>query len=99
MSALKIVAILLIVADIVGLAYGGFTYTKDSHVAKIGSLELSVTDKKSVTSRSGPASARSWSGEPCCSSEGTSTPKVLSVHARVFPGHAARVSRVGHRGA
>ena len=48
MSALKIVAILLIVAGIVGLAYGGFSYTKDSHVAKIGSLELSVTDKESV---------------------------------------------------
>lgn len=48
MSALKIVAILLIVAGIVGLAYGGFTYTKDSHVAKIGSLELSVTDRESV---------------------------------------------------
>lgn len=48
MSALKIVAILLIVDGIVGLAYGGFTYTKDSHVAKIGSLELSVTDRESV---------------------------------------------------
>lgn len=48
MSALKIVAILLIVAGIVGLVYGGFTYTKDSHVAKIGSLELSVTDKEKV---------------------------------------------------
>jgi TRAP-type C4-dicarboxylate transport system permease small subunit len=47
-SALKIVAILLIVAGIVGLVYGGFTYTKTTHSAKIGSLELSVKDKETV---------------------------------------------------
>lgn len=48
MSALKIVAILLIVAGIAGLAYGGFTYTKSTHDTKIGPLELSVKDKETV---------------------------------------------------
>ena len=48
MNAIKIVAILLIVAGVIGLAYGGFTYTKSSHDAKIGPLELSVKDKETV---------------------------------------------------
>jgi len=41
-------AIVLIAAGILGLVYGGFSYTKESHEAKIGSLELSVTDKERV---------------------------------------------------
>jgi len=48
MSALKMVAIVLIVAGIIGLAYGGITYTKSSHDAKIGPLELSIKDKETV---------------------------------------------------
>lgn len=48
MSVLKIVAILLIVAGIAGLAYGGVTYTKSTHDTKIGPLELSIKDKETV---------------------------------------------------
>ena len=48
MSAVKIVAILLIVAGILGLVYGGFSYTKETHEAKIGALELSMKDKETV---------------------------------------------------
>jgi multidrug transporter EmrE-like cation transporter len=48
MSPIKIVAIVLIVAGIVGLAYGSFTYTKETHEAKLGPLELSVKDKETV---------------------------------------------------
>jgi len=48
MSALKIVGIVLIAAGILALAYGGFSYTKETHEAKIGSLELSVTDDKTI---------------------------------------------------
>lgn len=48
MSALKIVALLLIAAGIVGLVYGGFTYTKSTHDTKIGPLELSIKDKETV---------------------------------------------------
>lgn len=48
MNPFKIVAILLIAAGIIGLVYGGFTYTKETHDAKIGPLELSVKDKETV---------------------------------------------------
>ena len=48
MSALKIVAILLIVAGIIGLVYGGFTYTKTTHDTKVGPFELSIKDKETV---------------------------------------------------
>jgi len=48
MSAVKIAGIALIGAGILGLVYGGFSYTKETHEAKIGSLELSVTDKETV---------------------------------------------------
>jgi TRAP-type C4-dicarboxylate transport system permease small subunit len=46
MSAIKILAMVLIVAGIFGLIYGGFTYTKESHDLKLGKLELSVKDKE-----------------------------------------------------
>ena len=48
MSAIKIAAIVLMVAGILGLAYGKFSYTKETHEAKIGSLELSMKDKETV---------------------------------------------------
>jgi uncharacterized membrane protein YidH (DUF202 family) len=48
MNAVKLVAIVLIVAGILGLAYGQFSYTKETHEVKLGSLELSVKDKQTV---------------------------------------------------
>ncbi len=48
MSAIKILAMVLIVAGILGLAYGGFTYTRESHDLKLGKLELSVKDRETV---------------------------------------------------
>jgi multidrug transporter EmrE-like cation transporter len=48
MSAIKIAAVVLMVAGIVGLAYGKFSYTRETHEAKIGSLELSVKDTETV---------------------------------------------------
>ena len=47
-SALKIVALLLIAAGIVGLVYGGITYTKTTHSAKVGAFEMSIKDKETV---------------------------------------------------
>jgi hypothetical protein len=47
-SALKVVAILLIAAGTIGLVYGGITYTKTTHDAKVGPFELSVKDKETV---------------------------------------------------
>jgi TRAP-type C4-dicarboxylate transport system permease small subunit len=48
MSVVKIVGIVLIAAGILGLVYGGFSYTKETHEATIGSLELSMKDKETV---------------------------------------------------
>jgi hypothetical protein len=48
MSGIKILAILLVIGGVLGLLYGSFTYTKETHDAKIGSLELSVKDKETV---------------------------------------------------
>jgi len=48
MSPLKIVGIVLIVAGALGLAYGGFSYTKETHKAEIGPIKLSVAEKDTV---------------------------------------------------
>ena len=48
MTATKIAAIVLIVVGILGLAYGGFSYNKETVGAKLGPLELKVTEKKTV---------------------------------------------------
>jgi multidrug transporter EmrE-like cation transporter len=48
MSPLKVVAILLIVAGAAGLAYGSFSFTKATHTAKLGPIELSMKEKETV---------------------------------------------------
>jgi hypothetical protein len=48
MSAVKIVAVVLVVAGILGLVYGTFSYTKETHDVKLGPLELSVKEKQTV---------------------------------------------------
>jgi len=48
MNGVKILAIVLIVAGGLGLIYGGFTYTKDTHEAKLGPIELTVKDRQTV---------------------------------------------------
>ena len=48
MNAIKMLAIALIVAGVLGLAYGGFTYTKETHETKLGPIALSVTEKETV---------------------------------------------------
>ncbi len=48
MTPVRIVGIVLIVAGALALAYGGFSYTKETHQAKLGPLELSVKEKQQV---------------------------------------------------
>jgi hypothetical protein len=48
MNAIKIVAIVLILGGVLGLVYGSFSYTKETHEAKLGPIELSVKDKQTV---------------------------------------------------
>jgi hypothetical protein len=48
MGIAKLVGILLIVAGAGGLAYGGFTYTKDTHSAKLGPIVVQVQERQTV---------------------------------------------------
>ena len=48
MNAIRMVAVILIVAGVMGLAYGGFTYTRETHQAKIGPVDISVKDTQTV---------------------------------------------------
>jgi len=48
MTPVRIIALLLLVGGILGLAYGGFSYTKKDHEAKVGPIDISVQEKKTV---------------------------------------------------
>ena len=48
MNPIKLVALALILAGILGLAYGGFSYTKDTTVVKLGPLEISAKEKQMI---------------------------------------------------
>jgi hypothetical protein len=48
MNAIKIAAIALVMAGGLGLAYGNFSYTKETHSATLGPIALSVKDRETV---------------------------------------------------
>jgi hypothetical protein len=48
MNTVRLTAILLIVAGVLGLLYGSFSYTKDTTAVKLGPLELSVKEKQTI---------------------------------------------------
>lgn len=48
MDLTKILAALLIIAGALGLAYGGFSYTEETHQANVGALHLPIDEKQSV---------------------------------------------------
>jgi hypothetical protein len=48
MNAIRAAAIALIIAGALALAYGGFSFTKETHQAKLGPIELSVSEKQTV---------------------------------------------------
>ena len=48
MNITRVIAIVLIVAGVLGLTYGGFSYTKDTTAVKVGPIELSVKEKQTV---------------------------------------------------
>jgi uncharacterized membrane protein len=48
MNMQQMVAIVLIVAGALGLAYGGFTYTKETHDVSLGPIEMSFDEKERV---------------------------------------------------
>ena len=48
MNTTKLIAIVLIAVGCLGLAYGGFSYTKETSAVKLGPLELKVQEKERV---------------------------------------------------
>ncbi len=48
MNGIRIAAIALVVAGLLGLVYGSFSFTKETHQAKLGPIELSVKEKQTV---------------------------------------------------
>lgn len=49
MDIKKIIGIILIAAGCLGLAYGGFSYTKETTGMKVGPIELKVQERETVT--------------------------------------------------
>lgn len=45
---MKVAGIVLVVLGILGLAYGGFSYTRDTHDADLGPIDISIKDKERV---------------------------------------------------
>ena len=48
MNTIKIAALVLLVCGVMGLFLGSFSYTKDNEEVKVGPIELSVKEKKTV---------------------------------------------------
>lgn len=48
MDASKMLAVLLVVGGVLALVYGGFSYTKETQAAKIGPIELTVSEPRNV---------------------------------------------------
>ena len=48
MNPVKVIAIVLVIAGVLGLVYGGFSYTKDTTVVKLGPLEVSAKERQTV---------------------------------------------------
>ena len=48
MNPVKLVAVLLIIGGALGLAYGGFSYTKTTHEVKVGPVDLTLQERKTI---------------------------------------------------
>lgn len=48
MNGFRSLALVLIVAGLLALAYGGFAYTRKTHEARVGPIHVSVSEKERV---------------------------------------------------
>jgi hypothetical protein len=48
MNMVKVIGVLLIVAGVLGVVFSTFSFTKETHEAKLGPIELSVKEKQTV---------------------------------------------------
>lgn len=49
MNPVRVIAIVLVVCGVLGLIYGGFSYTKETTVVKVGPLEVSAKERQTVS--------------------------------------------------
>ena len=45
---MRVIAIVILAAGILALVYGGFSYTQQTHEAKLGPVEFSVSENRRV---------------------------------------------------
>ena len=45
---MRMIAIVMLAAGVLALVYGGFSYTRQTHEAKVGPVEFSVSENKRV---------------------------------------------------
>jgi len=45
---MRVLAIVLLAVGVLALVYGGFTYTRETHEASIGPLDISIAEKERV---------------------------------------------------
>jgi len=48
MNMVRMIGIVLIVAGVLGVVFSSFSFTKETHEAKLGPIELSVKEKQTV---------------------------------------------------
>ncbi len=48
MNTVKTIAIVLITAGVLGLAYGGFTYTRSTQETQMGPFSMTFKDRRTV---------------------------------------------------
>jgi len=49
MNIVKVIGALLIVAGVLGVVFSSFSFTKETHEAKLGPIELSIKEKQTVS--------------------------------------------------
>jgi len=48
MGPIRLIAVVLIIVGTLGLAYGGFSYTKNTHEMSVGPIDVSLHEKKTI---------------------------------------------------
>lgn len=48
MNPIRLIAVIIMVAGVLGLLYGSFSFTKATHDVKLGPIEFSVKEKETV---------------------------------------------------
>lgn len=48
MKTVQVIGLIVLILGILGLIYGGFTYTQETHEAELGPLEFQVKDRERV---------------------------------------------------